>query len=87
MNVDVPFSTTAFRARDVEIGLLACGSISACQPFWPDHEQTGSHSGPEVLLWEAALLDCGRVTGKPEVIHDEKPGGEMGLDSLRNQAI
>jgi hypothetical protein len=26
-----------------------------------------------------------RVRGKPEVIHDEKPGGEMGLDSLQNR--
>src|SRR2546425_13195365 len=27
------------------------------------------------------------LTGKPEIIHNEKPGGETGLDSLRNRAI
>ncbi|SRR5260370_14490331 len=27
------------------------------------------------------------MTSKPEIIHNEKPGGETGLDSLRNQAF
>jgi hypothetical protein len=30
---------------------------------------------------------CSRMTGKPEIIHNEKPGGETRLDSLRNQAF
>ena len=37
-------------------------------PQLPDHGQPGSYCGPEVGIWEAALLDCERITGYPEVI-------------------
>jgi len=41
----------------------------------------GSASGKQQIVGSS------RVTGKPAIIHNAKPSGETGLDSLRNQAL